>query len=251
MLGTPHIQLETVASTNSEAKDRIRAHAAEGTVITARHQTAGRGRLDRQWLDDPDQSLLASYILYPERDAEDWGGLPLLSGLAVKRAIDRFLTRDVRLKWPNDVLIDGKKLCGILVESGRMGDTAYVILGIGINVRQRAFPGGLRTEPTSMYLESGVPFETGDILAALSGELTMLYEQWQRDGNAAVIPSWKTATDMLPSSIRLEQGDEIRMLRAVDVSPSGALVVENAEGEREEIFAGDVSVVPTERKDLP
>ncbi|MDT8323509.1 MAG: biotin--[acetyl-CoA-carboxylase] ligase, partial [Bacteroidota bacterium] len=175
MLGTPHIRLDTVDSTNRAARGRIREGATEGTLVSARHQTAGRGRLDRRWVDAPEQSVLASYILYPERSPEEWGALPLLAGLAVQRAAKEFLPAAVRLKWPNDVLVEGRKLCGILAETGRLGDRAWAVIGIGINVNQRGFEDGFRTAPTSLLLEGGRLVDIDDVLAAVTRSLSTLY----------------------------------------------------------------------------
>ncbi len=243
MLGTPRIHLETVASTNREARDRIRTGAPEGTLITAEHQTEGRGRFDRRWEDAAGQSLLASYILYPVRGAEEWGGLPLLAGLAVKRAAETFLNADVLLKWPNDVLIAGKKLCGILVESGRLGDRGWVVVGIGVNVRQREFTGSYRTPPTSLLLESGRPVDVDEVQSAVTRELSTLYGLWTDKGNAWFCPEWTRCAGMFPADIVLEDETGKRQLRAVDLGRDGSLIVENEHGERTSVFAGDVSIL--------
>jgi len=247
MLGTPRISLNVTESTNAEAKVHIREGAAEGTVITAEHQTGGRGRIDRSWVDVPGQCLLASYILYPRREADDWGGIPLLTGLAVQRSISELLPLISQLKWPNDILVDGKKIAGILVESGMSGNRSWIVVGIGINIGQRTFSGSFRTPPTSLLLESGRMMDPDDMLASLSVQLTSLYDQWTTGGNAAILKAWKSASHMLGRSITLEQGDRQRCVRAVDLAASGALIIENEEGQRETVLAGDVSLTLDER----
>jgi BirA family biotin operon repressor/biotin-[acetyl-CoA-carboxylase] ligase len=247
MLGIPRIALKETDSTNAVAKARIRDAAAEGTVVTAEHQTAGRGRLDRSWVDAPGQSLLASYILYPRRDAEDWGGVPLLAGLAVHRSISELLPLIAQLKWPNDILIEGRKTAGILIESGVSGSRSWIVVGIGININQREFSGAYRTPPTSLLLESGRQVDPDDLLASLSAHLTSLYDQWTTNGNAAVIKAWKSASHMLEQHITLVQGERQRLVRAVDLADSGALIIENEEGERETVLAGDVSLTIEEQ----
>ncbi|MCB2204198.1 biotin--[acetyl-CoA-carboxylase] ligase [bacterium] len=249
------IHFESTDSTNAEAKRRIReglkpdaadvhrAGCVEGTVITADHQTSGRGRFDRQWEDMAGQSVLASYILYPRRAPEEWGGLPLLAGLAVQRALSPLLPGGVQLKWPNDVLVDGKKICGILVESGMLGNQPWAVAGIGINVLQREFPGSYRYPPTSLLLERGQLTETGEVLQAVSMELGALYDRWQNEGSSFVIEEWKThAQHMLPADIVLHQDGADRDVRAIGLAPSGALIVLNEKGEHEEVYAGDVSL---------
>lgn len=246
MLGTPHLRFDTISSTNQEARDRVRSGATEGTLITARHQTAGRGRLDRRWTDSPDQSVLASYILYPARHPEEWGGLPLLAGLAVRDAVSEWITTPVTLKWPNDVLVEGKKLCGILVESGRLGDRGWVVLGIGINVRQRGFEGEYRIPPTSLLLESGRHADVDDVLSAVTRALSAMYAQWAQEGNAWMIDEWKKVSGMIPSDITLEEEGGHRRVRAVDIGTDGSLIVENAQGTRESVFAGDIALRPAQ-----
>lgn len=249
MLGTPHIRLDTVASTNREARERLRDGASEGTLITAEHQTAGRGRFDRRWEDNAGQSLLASYILSPTRGPEEWGGLPLLAGLAVKRAADAFLSTAARLKWPNDVLVGGRKLSGILVESGRIGERDWVIVGVGVNVRQREFAGTFRTEPTSLLRESGRLIDVDEVQAAVTRELSSLYARWTHEGNAWLRTEWKECSGMFPSDIELEDETGKRRLRAVDLGPDGSLVVENNRGERMAVFAGDVSLLTADEEE--
>jgi BirA family biotin operon repressor/biotin-[acetyl-CoA-carboxylase] ligase len=243
MLGIPHIRLDTVPSTNREARERIRAGAVEGTLITAEHQTEGRGRFDRRWEDNAGQSLLASYILFPVREPEEWGGLPLLAGLAVKRAADAFLSTAARLKWPNDVLVEGKKLSGILVESGRSGERGWAVVGIGVNVLQREFAGTFRTEATSLLRECGRLIDVDEVLAAVTRELSSLYARWTNEGNAWLRTEWKECSGMFPSDIELEDNAGKRRLRAVDLGADGSLVVENERGERASVFAGDVSLL--------
>lgn len=242
MIGDSIIRLESVDSTNRYAKDLLREHPAEGSVIVADVQTAGRGRMDRQWLSAPAQNVLASVIIHPARQLEEWGGLPLLAGLAVTNAVRLLSSLDAHVKWPNDVLVGNRKLSGILVESGRQGDRPWAIVGIGVNVNQVRFEGAYRLAPTSMALEAGRTFDTNEVLAAMCRELDTLYALWCAEGNAPIIQAWKKATRFLGKRIVAEEGSGRREGRALDIGQDGSLIIEFDNGVTEHFFAGDVSL---------
>ncbi|MBR9976377.1 MAG: biotin--[acetyl-CoA-carboxylase] ligase [Bacteroidetes bacterium] len=242
MIGTPHIHLETVDSTNRYARDLLREEPEEGTLVTAAKQTAGRGRLDRRWLSGTGENILASIILRPPRAMEDWGGLPLLAGLAVTRAVRRIANIEAHVKWPNDVLVEGRKLCGILVESGGSANRAWAIVGIGVNVNQSVFEGEYRLPPTSLALESGRQQDLSSVLAALCEEIETLYLVWKRDGNTAVLTAWKSASRMIGRRVTVEGPEGSRAGRAIDLAEDAALIVEWDDGTREPVYAGDVTV---------
>jgi BirA family biotin operon repressor/biotin-[acetyl-CoA-carboxylase] ligase len=241
LLGVQHIALDTIDSTNARARELLRDGAGEGTVITATHQTAGRGRLDRRWIDKPNQSLLASYILEPMRSPEDWGGVPLLAGLAVLQALQSITSVALHLKWPNDVLAGRRKIAGILVESGMLSGRPWIIAGIGINLNQREFEREYRLPPTSLLLESGRSCAPEELLIALSKTLTVLYTRWQTDGNRPIVEEWMRQSSMFGRRISLGDGDASRIVVAEGLTPGGALLVRFADGHVEVIYAGDVS----------
>jgi BirA family biotin operon repressor/biotin-[acetyl-CoA-carboxylase] ligase len=247
MIGQKRIHLDVIDSTNRYARDLLKERPEEGTLVTAESQTAGRGRLDRQWHSASAQNVLASIILYPGRDMEEWGGLPLLTGLAVWRAVRSLAEVDVHLKWPNDVLVDDRKLCGILVESGRLGDRAWVIIGIGINVNQVSFEGSYRLVPASLALEAGRPFDTGEVIDAVCRELDILYAQWCAEGNAPIFPEWKRASKMFGKTVVADENGVISQGIAVDLAENGSLCIEHADGSIQRLLAGDVSI----RKESP
>lgn len=245
MIGSPHIVLDTVDSTNSRARALIQEGMPEGTVVTATHQTAGRGRIDRSWVDRPGQNLLVSYLLKPRRDPAEWGGVPLMAGLAVLRALRTFAPLDLHLKWPNDVLVDDRKIAGILAESVTAGGIAWIITGVGVNLNQTEFEGAYRQPPTSLLLESGRQCAPDDMLTALSKELDALYELWQQQGNAPVLDLWKQQTRMLGARITITEGGRTCNATVSGLSRAGALIVRTDDGTTEEIFAGDVSIAVT------
>ena len=141
-----------IDSTNEEAKRRARAGAETGSVFAADYQSGGKGRLGRRWESAKGESLLFSLLLKKPLLPENLGLLPLLSGVAVCRTLREDLGLDARIKWPNDVLLGSRKVCGILAESGSGPDGLWAVVGMGLNLSQPAFPADLEKRATSLFL---------------------------------------------------------------------------------------------------
>lgn len=186
---------ETTESTNLDARAGV-----HGDVFTARAQTAGRGRLDHRWLARPGENLTFSAVLsVADLPPDEVMTLPLVAGLAVRRVTGG------AVKWPNDVLVDGRKIAGILCE--RNGDN--VICGIGVNVNQTVFPAEIAARATSLKLVRGDAQDLDAVLAAVLAELGALYETWRAGGFAAVYAEL-AAHDALKGavvSVRQTDGD--------------------------------------------
>jgi len=167
-LGTPYRFVAECASTQQELPD----DAAEGSTVATDHQTEGRGRLGRAWVDAPGRGLLVSVVLRPARPLADWPELSVVAGEAVAAA----LPIDAAVSHPNDVMVDGRKIAGILPEArgGR------VVLGIGVNANQRAdeLPPEAVKPATSLYVELGREIERAPLLAAILLELERRYDAW-------------------------------------------------------------------------
>ena len=148
----------------------------EGAVVVADEQTEGRGRLGRRWLAPPGTSLLCSILLRPQVDSARLPELSLVAGRACAEAIAEVTGLDTRVKFPNDVLVHGRKVAGILAEASE----GRVVLGIGVNVSQQPgqFPAEARTPATSLVLETGRAIDRGDLLVALLDHLEKRYEDW-------------------------------------------------------------------------
>ncbi len=229
-------------STNADVAERFRAGEDAGLVLIAEHQTAGRGRLGRSWESPPGASLVLSVLLTPDAAPERWPWLPLTAGLAVARAAGRVAGVTADLKWPNDVLVEGQKVCGILVErvEGSTGSTdgrrAAAVVGIGINVSQtRAelpVPGA-----TSLALASGNQVDRDELLTALLLELQQDLEAWE--GGGEVRQRYLSQCVTVGQQVQVAvPGGEVRG-EAVDVDEGGRLVVHTADGEQR-LGAGDV-----------
>lgn len=167
-LGVPYRFVASCPSTQRE----IGASEPEGTVVATDHQTEGRGRLGREWVDTPGRALLFSVQLRPARPISDWPQLSVIAGEAVAAA----LPVDATVLHPNDVMVDGRKIAGILPEAS----DGRIVVGIGVNVNQTAdeLPGDARKPPTSLRIELGHELERGPLLAAILLELETRYDAW-------------------------------------------------------------------------
>ncbi|MBR9979113.1 MAG: biotin--[acetyl-CoA-carboxylase] ligase [Bacteroidetes bacterium] len=248
MIGTRRIALEKVDSTNRYARDLLTRQPGEGTVVTAEIQSAGRGRMQRNWRSPLSQNLLATVILYPAREGEEWGGLPLLAGVAVTQALQRLAPIEVHVKWPNDVLVDEKKISGILVETGIRNDVPWALIGIGVNVNQQHFEGEYRLPPTSLALEAGRPFDTDEVLSEVCRDLDLLYTRWTAEGNPPILQAWREATRMFGRKTVIEQQAGRVEGEAIDIDADGALLIRTPDGAVERILAGDALPAPDEGK---
>jgi BirA family biotin operon repressor/biotin-[acetyl-CoA-carboxylase] ligase len=223
MIGAPRVHLRTTDSTNERARDLALADAPHGTLVTAGEQTAGRGRQGRSWTAPAGSSLLMSVVL---RELDEL--LPLAAAVAVCDA----LPLDCRLKWPNDVWHEGRKLAGILVE-GRPQE-GWAVLGIGVNVTTVEFPDELLDSATSLRL-AGVETDPEAVLA----QLLPVLERRLGDPPERVLAAWREREALKGERVRWTGGEGT----AAGIDDSGALVVETRNG-RVTLDAGEVHLQP-------
>ena len=225
-------------STNADLAAAAREGAEEGLVVVADHQTAGRGRLGRVWQAPPRTGLAMSVLLRPSSvPAHRWPWLPLLVGVVVVEALDAYLGAKAALKWPNDVLLGGAKLAGILVERVETDGGPVAVAGIGLNVS--AAP----AHATSL-VAAGYPHVSRDgVLDALLSGFGERYEAWRRVGGdpaAWLASAYRQASDTLGLDVRAElPGHAPIEGRAIDVDEAGRLVVRTRSGDVA-VGAGDV-----------
>jgi BirA family biotin operon repressor/biotin-[acetyl-CoA-carboxylase] ligase len=227
--------LRSVDSTNSELMRRARAGQAEPVLVVAQEQTAGRGRLGRPWHSAPGASLTFSIGLALE--PADWSGLSLAIGLAAAEA----LHPDVRLKWPNDLWVDGRKLAGILVETASIAGSGarYAIAGIGINVEPREPDPAFTVQPVSLR-ELQAPFDAAGALVAVAPRVIAAMRDFEREGFAPLQARYATRDALAGRVVRLSDGTEGE---ARGVDGTGALLVHTAAGLKA-VTSSEVSVRP-------
>jgi BirA family biotin operon repressor/biotin-[acetyl-CoA-carboxylase] ligase len=227
MIGLPHVHHRVADSTNERAKRLAADGAPHGTLVTADEQSAGRGRQGRAWTAPPAHALLMSLIVRGLGKGDAL--LPLVAAVAVCEACECTAAVSCRIKWPNDVWIEGRKVCGILVE-GRPQD-AWAVLGIGVNVSTPSFPDELAETATSIALAAGSAPEREEVLAALLSSLDRLLVA----APAEVLAAWRERDALLGAPIAWNGGRG----RAAGITDAGALRVETDAG-IVELDAGEV-----------
>ena len=239
--GPPGLAVEVVAaapSTNALVAERARAGAGEGLVVVAEHQTSGRGRLDRSW-ETPDRAALTfSVLLRPQVGATEWPWLPLMTGYAVSRALRESGFR-AGLKWPNDVLLEDAKVCGILVERVDTPRGPAAVVGVGINVSTTAGELPIETA-TSLAIASGAAPDRTEVLLRVLVALREEYDAWQAGGASALRAAYQRACVTVGREVRVElPGGDTLVGRATGVDAGGRLTVAGPAGPVA-VGAGDV-----------
>lgn len=234
--------LDEVGSTQAEIARLAAEGAPEGVVVTARHQRAGRGRLGRGWWDRPGESLLFSVLLRPAIVPARAPQLSLVGGLAVVEAVAAQTGLAPGLRWPNDVLVAGRKICGVLAEAatGSDGRLERVVLGIGLNVNQDAFPPDVAGRASSLRLLTGRAHDPTLLLAALLDALDARYREFLA-GSETLRAAWRRHSVTLGEHVRAADGREGV---AVDLDETGALLVRGDDGAMLRVASGEIAGAP-------
>ncbi|MHA0855400.1 biotin--[acetyl-CoA-carboxylase] ligase [Paenibacillus sp. CMAA1364] len=237
--------LETTVSTQEEARTRAELGASEGTLIISEEQTGGKGRMGRKWFSPRGKGIWMSLILRPQQSLKYTSQLTLLTGVAVCRAIRRVTGLKVELKWPNDILYNKRKVCGILLESVVEDETVrYCIAGIGIsvNVNDTDYPKELQDIATSLMIECGKPIDRNSLIAAVLEEFEMLYNLYQQEGFQPIASLWEALSNSQQQEVVVHTQQGIRDGVVIGLDPSGALLVDFGNGEIIPVISGDVKL---------
>jgi BirA family transcriptional regulator, biotin operon repressor / biotin---[acetyl-CoA-carboxylase] ligase len=225
-----------------EAAERAEAGAPEGTLVTADEQTVGRGRLGRDWHSPSRSGLYFSLVLRPPVAAAEAMSITLACGLGVARGIGRTCGRQADIRWPNDVLLGGKKCCGILVDLVATGDRArYAIVGVGVNVNQQSFPPELETIATSLSRETGCEWARDVLLESILGALEKYYDTFLERGSGTVVEAFTRASSYAKGR-RVEVESAAQSIRGVTagLDERGILLVRQDDGVIVPVLAGGV-----------
>lgn len=236
--GYRRIAIDRVASTNDEVRRLAEAGAAEGLVVTGEIQTAGRGRQGRPWV-SPHGNLYASFLLRPPVKPAQAGELGFGIAVAVAETVERLAPgQAAKCKWPNDVLVGGRKTAGILLESRGTPDTLdWLIAGIGVNIAE--FP-DTSTWPATSIAALGGSASVEQTLETLAARLDRWYRFWLADGFAPLRDAWLARAHALGETLRIKRNGDEREGKFVGLDASGALLLELAGTRRETISYGEI-----------
>jgi BirA family biotin operon repressor/biotin-[acetyl-CoA-carboxylase] ligase len=240
VVGGKVLAYDSLPSTMDRAREAAREGAPEGTVVIAGEQTAGRGRQGRSWL-SPRGGLALSVIFRP--DLRHLPGMVMISALSVKRTIRETTGLAAGIKWPNDILLNGRKVCGILVENElRAGGVSFSVAGIGLNVAvdTQAHP-EIAAIATSLEKEAGRAVGLGEVAGELLEQLDILYSDLR--AGRSIFEEWRDSLVTLGHRVRIEHGASPEEGLAEGVTPEGALLVRRADGTQATVLAGD-AVIP-------
>ena len=241
-IGRRIIHFFRIDSTNSVALELAANGAAHGTVVLAEEQTAGRGRLGREWYSEKSSGIYCSVILRPALSPAAAPVITLAAGLAAHHAIASVTGLAVDIRWPNDIMIGGKKACGILTEMSAELDRLHaVVLGFGVNVNHAEFPAELRPMATSLRIEGRKTYSRAQIVVALLKELERCYQLMLAKGGAGIVPEWAASSSYARGQrIRVQAKSESFEATTAGLDPSGALRVRRDDGREELLVTGEV-----------
>jgi BirA family biotin operon repressor/biotin-[acetyl-CoA-carboxylase] ligase len=232
-------------STNDIADKLARDGVKEGVVVFAESQTKGRGRLGRKWLSPSKRGLWFSVLLRPDLRPQETTQLTVASGTALRRAIESHTGLKAEIKWPNDILINGKKVAGILTElSAELDQVKYVILGIGVDVNQNPsdFPTELRRLATSLKTELGKAVSRPELAVAILQELDRDYARLCSGRFQAIADEWEEHCKTLGHRVKIRTGERQISGRAESLGEDGTLLLRTDHGHLERIMGGDVTL---------
>ena len=241
IIGNTILNYDSVDSTNAIARKMAEGEKEEGTVVLAKMQKRGKGRLDRKWF-SPKGGLWFSIILRPNIDIQEATKLTLMTSVAVTKTLINLYNLDAKIKWPNDILVKGKKVCGILSEGKTQGNKInFFILGIGVNANftREEFPVKIRDFATTLKEELGKTSSLEELLLSLLNEIDKYYLILSSDNTNKILNTWKKMSDTLGKNVKITtQKDSLEGL-ALDVDDMGALIVKSKDNTIKKFLAGD------------
>lgn len=246
MLGKDIVFMESVDSTNNIAKKYADEGCDEGLTVISEEQVGGKGRLSRVWQSPPKVGIWMSLVLRPQVEPVKAPQLALLAAAAVAKAIFDYTGLEAEIKWPNDILISGKKVCGILTEmKAEMEFIHYCVIGIGINVNTTSeqFPVDLADKAASLRMFANQEIKRAGLVRAILQHIESMYLSWQRQGFSPILELWQQKSCTLGRNVIVNTpAGEVISGRAKALDEFGALLIETNQGERK-ITAGDINLI--------
>jgi BirA family biotin operon repressor/biotin-[acetyl-CoA-carboxylase] ligase len=236
-----------IDSTNRHARWLAEQGTPEGDVVVADSQTQGRGRLGRRWISPPRTNLYLSVILRPQLPPVHAPQVTLMAAVALAETIESFLSFSPVIKWPNDILVHGKKLAGILTESSCSANRVdFVILGIGVNINfsPDQMPLEIQERATSIFGVTKKKISRGVFLRRLIQDIERCYGELEESGFDTLAPRWEAYCGFKGQRVRVELLDQVLLGRVRGIDRDGALIIEGDDGSAQRVVAGDV--IPVE-----
>lgn len=244
-IGREIYYFDSINSTNIKAKELAYSSESEGTVVIAEEQTNGRGRLGRKWSSPNKKGIWMSIVLKPQIEPQEAAKITQVAAAAVWKAINQIGVK-TQIKWPNDIVINGKKVCGILTEmSGELNRLNYLVVGIGINANTTIsdFPEEINDIATSLRIEIGKEIKRKELIALILNYFEELYNDLKNNGNIyGSIKVCKENSALIGKDVRLTLRGEEKEVRAIDINEEGELIVQDSEGNISKVISGEVSV---------
>jgi BirA family transcriptional regulator, biotin operon repressor / biotin---[acetyl-CoA-carboxylase] ligase len=229
-------------STNAEISRHLSVHPSEGGfVVIADCQTGGKGRSGRVWHSAPGTGIYLSMSIQPNFSPEQLPLVTLMAGLATAIAVNKFITNPAKLKWPNDLMLNDKKIAGVLCEY-HVSKFPTVIIGIGINVNHTQFPADIKDIATSLKLETGLETNRTTLIMQLVTQLNFQYGELKNNQVQALIDNWTLHSDLFGKSIKINKGDQCITGKAIRLDPLGRLIILNESGKEITLDSGEVRI---------
>jgi BirA family transcriptional regulator, biotin operon repressor / biotin---[acetyl-CoA-carboxylase] ligase len=243
LFGKPLKLLDKTTSTQEDARQLAEEGTAEGTLVISEEQTGGRGRMGRKFHSPRGKGIWMSLVLRPKQPLHLTQQLTLLTGVAVCRAITKCAGVQTDIKWPNDILFQGKKVCGILLESATEDERVrYCIAGIGIsaNLKESDFPEELRSVATSIRMAGGATVNRTELIQAIMAEMEVLYELYNEQGFEPIASLWEALSGTVGREVQVQTARERFSGIATGLNRDGALLVRNQDDELIPVYSGDI-----------
>lgn len=234
---------ETIGSTNDYIKKAAENFRGEGLVVIAEEQTSGKGRMGRRWVTKKGDALAMSILLRPDISPYTAPSITPVLAVSIVKALNNLTGYNLGIKWPNDIVLNSKKLCGILTEmNAEMDRVNYIVIGCGMNINQEAFDDEISGVATSLRQYGNKSFDRKEIAAEVLNEFEKAYELFKREGIAPFIEDLKKYSVLIGKRVKISGIGESFEAEAVDIDRDGSLLVKLEGGEIKKVLSGDVSV---------
>ncbi len=238
------VYYRTINSTNTKAKELAAGGAPEGTLVVAEQQVQGRGRKGRTWFSPPQGGIYISLIAKPNISPGEAPKITMLTGVAVAEALQKLTPCNINIKWPNDILVNSKKIAGILTEmSTEMDAIEYIVVGLGMNITTARFPDDIKDKATSILLETGKYLPRVIFIREYLKWYEKYYEIFTTIGFEPVIQRWKEFSNIIGNMVIAELAGRKYSGEVHDIDNDGILILKDKKGGLHRIFSSDVTLI--------